>query len=779
MGDMEIKALFPGWETVRKIGTGSFGTVYEIQRDVFGHKEKAALKMISIPQNDSEIDELISDGYDEKSITRRFQGFLQDVVREYSMMADMKGCTNIVYCDDVKYIQHDDGIGWDIFIKMELLTPLTKVLPETIGDEQVIKIGADICSALAYCEKRKVLHRDIKPQNIFVAPDGTYKLGDFGIAKTAEHTTSGTKAGTYRYMAPEINNNQPYGAKADLYSLGLVLYWLLNERRTPFLPLPPEVPTASDEDWAMRRRLSGEKIPVPVHGSGALTRVVLKACAYDPRDRYQSAEEMLAALERIGEPAQMYIPTATWRDEKTESTRILRSWQEETASLGGNRREKTEGQTVYLREAVKERTAASGTKQEKKPKPKAKSFAAITAILCLGVLLLASAVWFGVGSKRKAALLEAVKETKQEQVTPAAEKSAASDSVFTPTPESPIPDAAVEDESPVIITESVDTLDALNALLIGVKYYFGESVPDVSQWTDEMVCEAIGSKLLWDNDQYSDTSFLKDINAEYWVGSDAYWHFDLNAIQKLTKDTLGRDFPLEKQLDWVYVSGDELLLDLVMGESSTLAVQNYEKQGDKVRAVGIAVHNYSAYSEFQGYFQAVFQENPSSMYGYTLLSLNPIGENQSLNRLTAEASSVLKEPTITHYAKNAVDGNLRTAWVEGAEGVGINEWIKLTNSDGAAMEIAAIEFALGYRASEQILQKNGWPRKVLIECENGYQQTVDFYSNYIDTIVLDQPVTTSWVKITLLDAAAGTQYVDTCISEIRFYGIDSSAFFLS
>ena len=73
-----------------------------------------------------------------------------------------------------------------------------------------------------------------------------------------------------------------------------------------------------------------------------------------------------------------------------------------------------------------------------------------------------------------------------------------------------------------------------------------------------------------------------------------------------------------------------------------MAVQNYEKQGDKVRAVGIAVHNYSAYSEFQGYFQAVFQENPSSMYGYTLLSLNPIGENQSLNRLTAEASSVLK-----------------------------------------------------------------------------------------------------------------------------------------
>lgn len=344
-------------------------------------------------------------------------------------------------------------------------------------------------------------------------------------------------------------------------------------------------------------------------------------------------------------------------------------------------------------------------------------------------------------------------------------------------PESPMPDAAAPEKEGSVTTESVNTLDALNALLIGVPYYFGEINPAVSAWTDEMVCEVIGSKLLWDDYQYSDSSFLKDIEAEYWTGPEAYWNFDLETIQKLTRDTLGRDFPLEKKVGWVFASGDELLLDLVMGESATLAVQAYEKQGDKVTAVGVGVHNYNAYSEFQGYFQAVFQENPSSVYGYTLLSLSPIEGNQSFNRLTAEASSVLKEPTITHYAKNAVDGNLRTAWVEGAEGVGINEWIMLSSSDGSAMEISAIEFALGYRASEQILQKNGWPRKVLIECENGFQQTAEFPVCCIGTVVLDQPVSSSWVKITLLDAAAGIQYVDTCISEIRFYGINSSAYF--
>jgi serine/threonine protein kinase len=291
--------VYPGWETVRIIGRGSFGAVYEIQRDVFGRKEKAALKHIRIPQNDAELEELRSDGYDDESITERFRGYLKDIVREYSLMVEMKGCSNVVYCDDVRYIQHEDGIGWDILIKMELLTPLTRSVEKMISEEQVLKLGADICNALVFCEKRNLLHRDIKPANIFVASDGTCKLGDFGIAKTAERTTSGTKTGTYKYMAPEVYNNQPYGPKADIYSLGLVLYWLLNERRTPFLRITKNIPTAREEDEARARRFRGEEIPAPAHGSPELRRIVLKACAFDPKERYQSAAEMLRDLERV------------------------------------------------------------------------------------------------------------------------------------------------------------------------------------------------------------------------------------------------------------------------------------------------------------------------------------------------------------------------------------------------------------------------------------------------------------------------------------------------
>ena len=303
---MSESALYPGWETVREIGSGSFGAVYEIARTLpNGKTEKAALKVISIPQNEGDVEELYSSGYDDASITAHFKSYLADIVNEYSLMAEIKGHTNVVYCDDIRYIQHDDGFGWDIFIKMELLTPLMKAKEPGAVEDTVKKLGADICSALVLCREKNIIHRDIKPQNIFVSEHGDYKLGDFGIAKTVEKTTGGTKIGTYGYMAPEVYNNQPYGAAVDIYSLGLVMYWLLNEHRLPFLPMPPKVPTSTENEQARLRRFRGEPIPAPKNGSEALKRIVLKACAYDPKDRYHTADEMLEDLN-----AQQGSPTA-------------------------------------------------------------------------------------------------------------------------------------------------------------------------------------------------------------------------------------------------------------------------------------------------------------------------------------------------------------------------------------------------------------------------------------------------------------------------------------
>ena len=73
---------------------------------------------------------------------------------------------------------------------MELLTPLQKVTKERLlSEEEVIKLGKDICKALILCESRNIIHRDIKPDNIMISKFGDYKLGDFGVSKVMSHTT--------------------------------------------------------------------------------------------------------------------------------------------------------------------------------------------------------------------------------------------------------------------------------------------------------------------------------------------------------------------------------------------------------------------------------------------------------------------------------------------------------------------------------------------------------------------------------------------------------------
>ena len=296
--DNKLPVMWPGWETVRLIGRGSFGTVYEIQREVFGDVEKCALKHIPIPQNESEIREMRGEGLDELSITQSFADQAKDIVAEYKMMARLNNCPNVVSCHDVEYIQKDGGLGWDIYIRMELLTPLMEKLSEkgNLTERETLRLGVDIANALRACRALSIVHRDIKPQNIFFAKDGCYKLGDFGIARVAEKTGSATaRIGTYTYMAPEVYNGEHYGAGADIYSLGMVLYWLLNDRRGPFV----QVNSTREKEEAQRRRMMGETLPAPAHGSPELKRIVLKACAYDPKERYQSADELLSELERL------------------------------------------------------------------------------------------------------------------------------------------------------------------------------------------------------------------------------------------------------------------------------------------------------------------------------------------------------------------------------------------------------------------------------------------------------------------------------------------------
>ena len=297
----KYEPIFGEWSIVREIGEGSFGKVFEIERRDFGYTYKAALKAITIPQSRSEIERIADDGMGPESVTAYFRGFVQELVEEFRIMSKLKGESNIVSYEDHRVIEHTDEIGWDVFIRMELLTPLTKYAKEHgISRADVIRLGIDICSALELCRKNNIIHRDIKPENIFVSENGKFKLGDFGIAKTVEKTTGGlSKKGTYTYMAPEVYKGEAYGASVDIYSLGIVLYRFMNNNRAPFLPPYPTPIKYADRESAMARRIKGETLPAPANADEALSRVILKACAYKPEERYRSAADMRHDLEAL------------------------------------------------------------------------------------------------------------------------------------------------------------------------------------------------------------------------------------------------------------------------------------------------------------------------------------------------------------------------------------------------------------------------------------------------------------------------------------------------
>ena len=299
-----------GWEKARRIGRGGYGEVYEIHRSLGSHTEKAALKLIRIPADSAEVEMLQRNNYSIASITKRYEQQRDQIVQEYQMMQRLRGNPNIVQCNDIQIDSNPDGFGWQIGIRMELLTPLDRYLGKNITQQQVIDVGVQICNALIACKNNNIIHRDIKSDNILVAEDGTIKLGDFGIAKVSEFTAPGTSIGTPGFEAPEVYNHREYGTSADIYSLGLVLYWMLNERTKPFLPLPPEAPTALQEAEARERRYRGEPLPAPKNGSQELKQIVLKAAAYQPRDRYASAWDLQQALLAVSGNSSFYAGNA-------------------------------------------------------------------------------------------------------------------------------------------------------------------------------------------------------------------------------------------------------------------------------------------------------------------------------------------------------------------------------------------------------------------------------------------------------------------------------------
>jgi serine/threonine protein kinase len=170
---------------------------------------------------------------------------------------------------------------------------------------EMVRILLDVLDGLAYAHSEGMTHRDVKPANILLTKRGQAVVADFGIAQIiggTRHTVSGALMGTLNYMAPEQGFEGRSDARSDIYSLGIVLYEALTGR-TPF---------DADTPLAILMKHLNDPLPLPRQIDPAIPepfeRVVLKALAKRPEERYQSAEEMAQALHRAAEEAGTELP---------------------------------------------------------------------------------------------------------------------------------------------------------------------------------------------------------------------------------------------------------------------------------------------------------------------------------------------------------------------------------------------------------------------------------------------------------------------------------------
>jgi tetratricopeptide (TPR) repeat protein len=211
----------------------------------------------------------------------------------------------------------EDGVD---FLVMEYLpgpTLAQRLEAGPLGESEVCELGGQIATAMAEAHEHGVIHRDLKPGNVIIAPKGIAKVLDFGLAKLLQPpvedgvtaTVTQTHAvGTLPYMAPEQLRGEPADARTDIHALGAVLYEMATGRR----PFDAKLPTALAADIQTKQ----PEAPTAVNArlSAELSRIVLKCLEKDPRDRYQSATEIAVDLRRLRAAAvQAEAPARGWR----------------------------------------------------------------------------------------------------------------------------------------------------------------------------------------------------------------------------------------------------------------------------------------------------------------------------------------------------------------------------------------------------------------------------------------------------------------------------------
>ncbi|MBO5937662.1 MAG: protein kinase [Clostridia bacterium] len=287
----DMEPLFGSVYIETKISEGKNSKFYRAYRTDGVQKDYFGLKTVKFPSSDRELSRVIASGK-YNNVDEYLDLLQQNVSRNMTVMRSLSYNKNIVSLHNFTIVR--ESSCFYVLMLVDLLTPLSDYLSfENISKEDTVRIGKDICRAMAAFREKGIVHHNITPENIYVDSFGNYKLGDFGLYDYESTTTDGSL-----YIAPELyHKNYLRDASSDIYALGILLYKLLNNNRLPFLPPYPAPISLSDREQSFAKCMRGEAFPTPANADFKLTNIISKATAYKADERYISPLAMLSQLE--------------------------------------------------------------------------------------------------------------------------------------------------------------------------------------------------------------------------------------------------------------------------------------------------------------------------------------------------------------------------------------------------------------------------------------------------------------------------------------------------
>jgi len=250
------------YRLIRRLGTGGFAEVYQARDTIEG--VQVALK---VPH-----------------VEFRSEHALEDFKREIRLAASLDH-------PNILPVKNADVIEGKLVVAFPLgEETLADRIHRRMGVETVLSYGEQMLEALAYAHRRRIIHCDVKPENLILFPEGRLRLGDFGIARIALRTLAASGSGTVGYVAPEQAMGKP-SFRSDVFSAGLILYRMLAGQ------LP---------EWPFREPLPGvarlrSKVPP------AFRAFIERAIRIDHRQRYRNAETMLGAFHKLGPAVEGFL----------------------------------------------------------------------------------------------------------------------------------------------------------------------------------------------------------------------------------------------------------------------------------------------------------------------------------------------------------------------------------------------------------------------------------------------------------------------------------------